>query len=1025
MAKPDFEPIAIVGRGCVLPGALTTDALWQAILEERDLLSPPPEGKWGVTPEEHVSMTYQGGFVSGFETIFNPLDYDLADTDAAGLDPVFQWLLHAGREAWLDAGAPKAKAKKVGVIAGNLGYPSRALSDFAADIWLSGRSDIDPINRLNTGGPARLLARALGAKGPAFALDAACASSLYAIKLACDRLQDRSLDVVIAAAVNGADNLILHQGFSALNALSPTGRSRPFVEGADGLVPAEGAAAVVLKRLSDCSPDDMVHGVIRGIGLSNDGRRKSLLAPDEGGQAEAMQAAWRVSGLDPSKDIGLLEAHATGTPTGDSVELSATAKHFAGNADLPIGSLKGNLGHLITAAGMASLIKLTYAVNEGIIPATRIDGDALSAFGRSNLAPAQRGAWPKDRPRIAALSNFGFGGNNAHLILAADDGSRPKARKQREVKQPKVSICATGLCLGPDRGVAAVLQKLSRPPGSPRREMADVRANPRALRTPPTELASSQGQQLALWDAVDEAIERHSIADQARVGVFTGFACSPEASRWMLRARIAARLGLGSQTQAADDARNQIAPPLKPGDVLGAMPNVSANRLNSRGDWRAMGFAVMEEEASGLRALELAMRALQAGEIDAAVVAAADLSADPVHREAIGEDGGDAAVALVLKRAKDVDDGVVLKSWTLKSGKTAETILETIYGQSHAAGGLASLAVQSELARRGYKLERTGIAPNLEQTIQTIEVNAGTARLKTKPLPSPDLLRPSPRLEVFAAADKAGLLKAIETGEQAASGHLRLAITAESDDALAARRQAAIGALKAGQAPQGNGIYFGEGPASGELAFMYTGAAAAYRGMGQGLFAAFPELGKLLTTRFPAAQEVGDLLAGNLSSAYDQLRATTLISQAQTLLLRDLLGVAPSVAMGLSSGETNSLIAFGAWIDADGLMGTIGKSGMYTDDLAGKFLTARKAWVTDENIRWETWRLRAPESEIRAALTDEPRCDLTILYSATDAVIAGDAEACQRVLKKVGGAAIRLPHDLIVHTPMMDSYAPT
>lgn len=1023
MADRDFKPIAIVGMGCALPGALSPAALWDAVLDNRDLLSPAPPGKWGVTDSEQQAMGYRGGFVSGFDTVFDPSAFDLGEIDAAGLDPLFQWLLYAGHKAWADAGAPKVKRKKLGVIAGNLGYPSRALSNFASDVWEDGTSGIDPFNRFNTGGPARLLARALGAKGPAFALDAACASSLYAVKLACDRLQDGSLDVAVAAAVNGADNLILHQGFSALNALSPSGRSRPFVKGADGLVPAEGAAAVVLKRLADCTVGETIHGVIRGIGLSNDGRRKSLLAPDEGGQAEAMAAAWAMSGLDPSCDIGLVEAHATGTPTGDKVELMATAKHFAGVEGLPIGSLKGNLGHLITAAGLASLIKMSFAINEGVIPPTRLDGEALDGFAGSTMVPAQKAAWPKDRPRIAAISNFGFGGNNAHLILAADDGTRPKARKRKTAK-PEAVICATGLCMAPDRGVTAVLQRLARPPKQPRGPMSEVTARPKPLRTPPSELGAAQGQQLALYDAVDEALARHPLEDGARVGVFTGFACAPEAARWMLRARIAKRLGLDPHTPETDAARNGVAPPLKAGDVLGAMPNVSANRINVRGDWRAQGFAVMEEEASGLRALELAMRALEAGEIDAAIVAAADLSADPVHEAATGESGGDAAAALILKRVGEAD-GVTLKALKLTGKPAPDTLLERLYGHSHAAGGLARLAVETELAARGHRLESDGLAPELYRDARGIELSGGKLKLKARPEPVPDLLRPAPLLESYGAATPEALAKAIDIGQQGTSGECRIALIANDETALADQRSKAIAALKAGHDPSGDGIHYGAGKPAGDLAFVFTGAAAAYSGMGQGLFAGVPELGPMMTAKFPAAQHVASLLASDLAPAYDQLRATTLISQAQHLLLTRLLGMKPSVAMGLSSGETNSLIAFGAWADADGLMGTIGESGMYTDDLAGAFKTAQAAWKDDASVHWETWRVRAAERDIRAALASEPRCDLTILYSPSDGVIAGDAGACQRVLKQLGGQAIRVPHDLVVHTPMMASYEQT
>jgi len=166
---------------------------------------------------------------------------------------------------------------RTGVFLANLSYPSAAKAAYAADIWTNGTSARSPLSAFNSGLPVHLIARAIGATGPAFALDAACASSLYALEIACRKLQARQID---SASVNAADNLILHIGFEALKALSPSGQSRPFIHGADGLVPSEGAAAIVLKRLSDVTPADTIHGVIRAIGLSNDGRRRGLLAPD-------------------------------------------------------------------------------------------------------------------------------------------------------------------------------------------------------------------------------------------------------------------------------------------------------------------------------------------------------------------------------------------------------------------------------------------------------------------------------------------------------------------------------------------------------------------------------------------------------------------------------------------------------------------------------------------------------------------------------------------------------------------------
>ncbi len=176
---------------------------------------------------------------------------------------------------------------------------------------------------------------------------------------------------MVAGAVNRTDDLFIHIGFCALKAMSRTGRSRPFAADADGLVPAEGAAFVVLKRLDDAVANgDEILGVIRGVGLSNDGNAGGFLSPAQAGQVTAMKAAYAMSGLKPS-DISLLECHATGTPVGDSTEIRTSAQVFDGNEDLPIGSLKSNLGHLITVAGVAGLLKVLGALRTGTRPPSR------------------------------------------------------------------------------------------------------------------------------------------------------------------------------------------------------------------------------------------------------------------------------------------------------------------------------------------------------------------------------------------------------------------------------------------------------------------------------------------------------------------------------------------------------------------------------------------------------------------------------------------------------------------------------
>ena len=270
-----FPPIAIVGQGCVLPGTLTPEGLWSLVEGGRSAISRVPEELWRLAPSaDRKALAREiasdvGGYVSGFDEVFDAGGFLIAPERLAGLDPVFLFTLHAAREALRSAGMEIGVPYERGtVVLGNLGYPTPGLVEFALEVWGEGPRTVDARNRFQSGLPAQLVARALGFRGGAFAVDAACASSLYAIKLACDGLHDGRVDIALAGGVNHADDLFLHLGFTALGALSPTGQSRPFHRRADGLVPAQGAAVVVLKRLDDAAAaGDPILGVIRGVGL--------------------------------------------------------------------------------------------------------------------------------------------------------------------------------------------------------------------------------------------------------------------------------------------------------------------------------------------------------------------------------------------------------------------------------------------------------------------------------------------------------------------------------------------------------------------------------------------------------------------------------------------------------------------------------------------------------------------------------------------------------------------------------------
>ena len=1037
-----FEPIAIVGQGCVLPGALSPEALWKAIVRNECLITRPAKGAFGLTDTEQAALPYVAGFVSGFETVFDPKRAKLPGMDASTLDPVCQWPLHAALQAWDEAGKSDTPSDRRGVFLANLSYPSRAKSAYAADVWAKGKSTRPATDAFNSGFPVHVLAQAIGATGPVLALDAACASSLYAIEIACRKLQTRQIDIGLVGAVNAADNLILHIGFEALQALSPTGRSRPFIKGADGLVPAEGAVAIVLKRLSDVTPKDTVHGVIRAVGLSNDGRRKGLLAPDSEGQAEAMRRAYAEADLTPDS-VGFLECHATGTAVGDSVEIAAAASVFGTERYLPIGSLKANTGHLITAAGLASLLKLTQAMAHETLPSMPLDGDLIDAVTSPALQPlAQTAPWSSGKsPRRAAISNFGFGGNNAHLILDQYQPVKGSVQVALPIEtNDEIVICSASLMGGSDQGERDVLRRLMNHPVGPARPAQTVGADPRYARTPPNDLLQAEAQQLAVLSLTRSALSGIQRPDAERCGVFVGMGCAADSARWLLRERVAKEFGLTPGTPEHTEAQDGIAPPLQAATVLGAMANMTANRITSAEDLRGQGYSISSEGASSFAALDVACDALRAGRLDMAVVAAADFATEPVAKAALKQLGtdarGDSAAALVLKRRSDAEaagDPILATLGPVEWGShgAASPLFTSAYGTAPAASPLFEIAASALLMSRDQAITDDCAIPNLtgEQPEHTINAPANalshgaSVHLTGHPVkPSPDPLRPPPHLHWAAGATRASLAKKLRSGKTGGKGKCRIALIAPDETAIADLIDTSAMALEHDSAPSGTHVYYGEGTPEGELAFVFTGSAAVYARMSRGLFMAFPELGKALAS-MSRATEMAELLTHADLSEYEQLCAGTLVSQAHAILMRDVLEVTPTAAIGLSLGESNALFAFGFWKDPGKLLDEIDDAAMYERHLGGDFETAHAAWGPNVPTDWANWHIKAPLPKLRAAMASHPNVEITIIYSQEDCLIGGPAAACRAVAEALGpGSGAAMNQHLIVHAKAMKPF---
>ncbi|MDR3205008.1 MAG: hypothetical protein LBV23_09755 [Deltaproteobacteria bacterium] len=448
-AREPFRAAALVAVGLIVPGADDPLCFWNNIVENRVFFRQAQKEDFGVDPalfyqegEPAHDKAYNltGAWISKpsfkaqehLKDLKLPSYFDPFEAD----DSLLYWLAAAKKALGsvnLSAHAPE----KLGVILGHVILPTRTMAE--ATLALYGRQatrswPFNPFHeppRTNpfrcVGYSAKLSADTFGFGGQSFTVDAACASSLYALKLALDRLRDGSLSCVLTGGLAKADPLFTQLGFSQLRALSKSGLSRPFTQQSDGLIVGSGAVALVLKRLETALADgDEIIALITGVGLSND-RQGNILAPDSEGQIRAMVNAFNDSSLPPLVAPELIEAHGTSTLLGDAVEIKAIKGFLStrhSRLTPVIGSVKGNLGHLLSAAGAASIVKAALAVNKGILPPTvgalepNKDLDLQRAPEARLLNEAEKwSALSTSLGRIAAVNAFGFGGVNAQAVV--------------------------------------------------------------------------------------------------------------------------------------------------------------------------------------------------------------------------------------------------------------------------------------------------------------------------------------------------------------------------------------------------------------------------------------------------------------------------------------------------------------------------------------------------------------------------------------------------------------------------------
>ncbi|MFH1136477.1 MAG: beta-ketoacyl synthase N-terminal-like domain-containing protein [Pseudomonadota bacterium] len=761
-----MRPIAIVGLGGVFPGSPDIERFWDLIVRGRDASREVPPGRWGFDPErvyrpwppapDKVYST-RGYFIEDFVPDLSGLDPQVA----AGLDPSHGLLVHAGTRAYFSCRTEMVDKARTAVVVGNIVLPTEAaaaLSLAALDRIRPGRprpgrprpsragTVFSPLNRRAAGLPAGTLAQALGLGGGCFTLDAACSSSLFAVKLARDQLNSGRADLVLAGGLCRPDCLYTQMGFSQLRALSPSGRAAPFDASADGLVVGEGAGVIALKRLDDAlAAGDRVWGLIRGVGLSND-RQGNLLAPQSEGQVRAMVAAYAAAGWDPG-DVDLIECHATGTPVGDRVELESLRRLWgdrpAGGPGTVLGSVKANIGHLLTGSGAAGLIKVLLALEHRTLPPTanfKVPNPGLGLENSPFEVLAAARPWERrasGTPRRAAVSGFGFGGTNAHVLLEEYRPDEPRVfAVPASLEAGPVAIAVVGLdaCFGPWPDLRSFRERsLGGKPGDrPAADrggsvqwgqedfdgffIRDVKVPLGRFRIPPLEIKAMLPQQALMLTTAARAFDDAGFrpGDGERTGVFIGLDLDVNTTnfhyRWLegdLARTWAGENGLSGEDadRLVADFQNAAGPALSADRTLGALGSIVAGRVAREFGAGGPCHTVSCEENSGPRALELGVRALQNREVDQVLVGAVDLCGDvrmllldrqELSGEAEAPVPGEGAAALVLRRLDDA----------LAAG---DKVYAVIKGLGAASGGAGDLAPALDSAFREAGLEAGGV----------------------------------------------------------------------------------------------------------------------------------------------------------------------------------------------------------------------------------------------------------------------------------------------------------------------------